>query len=93
MKAIVILGLLSILVIGCSTTGNVVTDNTFKQMCKDDGNKFMTMEPTVDGVPTGQAKCTGCMIGGTHFCNQEEYMKALKSGKDMGSMDSMENMG
>jgi len=86
MKAIIILVFLSLLIIGCSTTGDVVeknlfeVDDSFKEVCKENRHDFMFMEPTVDGIPTGGPLCGGCMIGGTHFCSEAEYLEAVKSG-------------
>ena len=82
MRKILVLGLLGLLVlmIGCAKapTGNVVAEGvSFQELCKSNGNMFMIMQPTVDGVPTGEEPCAGCMLGGSHYCAQEDYQKAL----------------
>ena len=98
MKKIIVVVVLALLVLlaGCAKTptgGVAVEDGAYRELCKANGNMFMTMEPTVDGVPTGEPSCAGCMVGGNHYCGQEEYLKALKNNKeDMSNMDNM-NMG
>ena len=91
-KIIVFVGLLSLLVLlaGClkTPTGNAVADvSSFKTLCQSNGNMFMVMEPTLDGVPTGEPTCAGCMIAGTHYCSMDDYMKALAEGNGKDSMD------
>ena len=96
MRKILVLGLLGVLVlmIGCvkTPTGKVVEAVSFQELCESNGNMFMTMPPTVDGVPTGEPPCAGCMLGGTHYCSQEAYQKALASGKHTGDMGGMDDM-
>ena len=79
---IIAIGLLALLVLiaGCgkTPTGNAVAV-TFKELCQQNSNMFMTMPPTIDGVPTGEPACPGWMIAGSHYCSQEEYLKALGS--------------
>jgi len=92
---VVVLALL-VLLAGCAKTPTgsvVVEDSAYRELCKSNGNMFMTMQPTVDGVATGESACAGCMVDGSHYCDQEEYLKALKSNRgDMPGMDDM-NMG
>ena len=94
MRKELILGLLALLVVmmGCAQTptGNVIVEgNAYQELCKSNGNMFMTMPPTVDGVPTGEPSCAGCMLGGTHYCDLEAYKQALASnhGGNMGDMN------
>ena len=92
MKKMIFLGVLTLalLVAGCAKTptGNVVaTDSSYQELCKSNGNMFMVMSPTVDGVPTGDEPCAGCMISGTHYCSMDDYINALAEGNGKGSMD------
>jgi len=67
-----------LLVAGCansSGTGNP-QESSLKELCTNDGNMFMKMGPVLNGVPTGGAACSGCMIGNSHICDKEEYLKA-----------------
>jgi len=79
MKQITVIGVLLVLVFlaGCAKTptGGV----TYQELCKSNGGMFMTMPPTIDGVATGEPSCAGCMVGRSHFCDQEDYVKALSS--------------
>lgn len=73
---IVLVGVLVILA-GCANTPTgEVTKLTFNERCAKDGNMWMTMGPTLDGVPTGEPACAGCMVGGNHYCSEQEYLKA-----------------
>jgi len=67
---IIYLVLLVLLLAGCAKT------ESLQEVCANDGNMFMTMKPMVNGVPTGDPACAGCMVNGGHFCNLEEYNKA-----------------
>jgi len=78
----VIASLLGILLLaaGCVTRGGNLagsqTDgSSLKELCQADGNMFMKMGPVLNGVPTGEPACEGCMIGNSHICNKEEYIK------------------
>jgi len=83
----IVVGLVAILVVGgyfmfgpSKITGTTTLDNelTFKERCMRDGNMFMTMGPVVNGVPTGEPACAGCMIGNSHICDEAEYIKAMQ---------------
>ena len=76
-KLIISLMLILVLLLAGCATGNVV-NATNEETCKGNGNMWMTMQPVLDGVPTGGAPCPGCMYGGSHFCNEEDYLNAIK---------------
>jgi hypothetical protein len=57
----------------------VVQEFSLKELCAQDGNMFMTMGPILDGTPTGEVACPGCMIGNSHICDIETYLEV--SGK------------
>ena len=80
---LLVIGLLSLLIViaGCAKapTGGAVAESSLKELCMSNGNMFMTMPPTVDGVPTGEPACAGCMLGGGHYCSKEAYLNALAS--------------
>ncbi len=57
-------------------------DYTFEELCKRNGDQWMEMEETRKGKPTSDAKCFGCMIADSHFCDVNgytEYVKRLPS--------------
>jgi|SRR3989344_323181 len=68
---------------GNGVTGNAVgisanavaKELSLKELCAQDGNMFMTMRPVLNGVPTGEPACPGCMIGNNHICDIETYLK------------------
>jgi len=79
----VIASLLGIMLLasGCATGGgNLVGSSTeessLKELCLKDGNRFMKMGPILNGVPTGEPACEGCMIGNSHICDIEDYVNA-----------------
>jgi len=66
------------LIAGCSqSTGQATSEISLQDLCKSNGNMFMKMPPTIDGVRTGEPACAGCMIGMSHYCTIEEYQTAL----------------
>jgi len=80
-KTILLIGLLGLMVLlaGCgkTPTGGAVADMSLQELCQKDGNMFMTMGPVVDGVPTGEPACAGCMVGTGHYCTVDEYLDAV----------------
>ncbi len=56
-----------------------LTGKTFEQLCKDNSDIWMEMEPTLDGNMISQQKCFGCMIKDNHFCNSEDYTNYIKT--------------
>ena len=59
-----------------NTTGGVVAEElSVEELCAQDGNVFMTMGPVIDGVPTGEPACGGCMVGNNHVCDLDTYLK------------------
>jgi len=71
--------LVAVFIAGCqkSPTGNVAGDLSLQELCAQNGGMFMKMMPTIDGVPTGDPACAGCMLGSSHYCDKEQYLKAL----------------
>jgi len=84
MKSILTIAILGLVVIvsGClhggGATGNVVAQETisFEDYCFNNGDHYMTMTPIMNGVPTGEPSCAGCMVGNSHFCDVSEYQAA-----------------
>jgi hypothetical protein len=75
----IIIGLIFIsfvFITGCSQVKNSGSGLSLQELCKQDGNHFMTMMPIIDGDPTGDTACAGCMIGANHYCDLEAYKKA-----------------
>ena len=65
--------------LGSSTGATTLEDGlTFKERCARDGNMFMKMGPVVNGIPTGEPACAGCMIGNSHLCDEAEYIKQMQ---------------
>ena len=55
----------------------------FEEMCKNDGKEWMKMMPMINGVPTGNPACYGCMANeDTHFCDKEEYFAFVDKDHD-----------
>lgn len=75
MKAALSLGItIALLLAGCSPTGKT-TEQSFEELCKSQGKEWMKMMPMIDGIPTGEPPCWGCMANkNTHICNMEEYL-------------------
>ena len=69
---------LALLLVGCKNgpTGNAVAqDLSLKELCTQDGNMFMKMGPVIEGIPTGEPACYGCMIGNNHVCDKNQYLE------------------
>jgi len=55
----------------------------FEEMCKNDRKVWMKMMPMINGVPTGNPACYGCMANeDTHFCDKEEYFAFVDKDHD-----------
>jgi len=77
----VLLGLFLVITIftfGCKQGASLQeSELSLQELCTKNGNMFMKMGPTIDGVPTGEPACAGCMVGASHYCNLEEYKNAI----------------
>jgi len=79
MKIQIIMGIFILFMVGCSDTSQIQAGESLEELCKKDGNMFMKMGPVIDGVPTGDPACAGCMIGNSHICEIEEYKEAREN--------------
>lgn len=52
---------------------------TFEQLCNNNGDQWMVMEPWRDGKKISDQQCEGCMIGSNHFCAPEAYVDYVRS--------------
>ncbi len=50
---------------------------SFEEICKKNGNTWMTMAPIKDGKMTSENACAGCMVGNNHLCSIGEYLQVL----------------
>ncbi len=77
----IILAVLAALSIISVTTKSKITESSglsYQELCVKNGDQWMVMEPWRDGKKMPGEPCTGCMIGGNHYCSQEEYLDHIK---------------
>jgi len=77
MKIIILLLIIGLILIsGCSKSNSI--DIEFKEFCKQHNGVWMKMEPTINGEPTGESACNGCMLeNGDHICNFDKFKELV----------------
>src|SRR3989344_2595261 len=88
---VIILVILAALSIVSVTTKSRITDSaglSYQELCVKNGDQWMMMEPWRDGKKIGGESCSGCMVGGNHYCAQEEYIDHIRK---MNSDSDMQN--
>ena len=68
---------LTLFVSSCAKGGES-SELSLQELCAENGHHFMTMQPVMGGVPTGEPACPGCMIGANHYCDLKEYEAAVE---------------
>jgi len=93
---VIILVILAALSIVSVTTKSRITDSaglSYQELCVKNGDQWMMMEPWRDGKKIGGESCSGCMVGGNHYCAQEEYIDHIrKMNSDSDMQNSMNEM-
>ncbi len=70
---IFVLSILSVLLWSCQERSAELGSLGFQELCQQNGDQWMEMEPIKEGKMLSAQKCFGCMIGENHFCSGEEY--------------------
>ena len=68
-----------VLIAGSKKRSADITGLTYQQLCGQNSDEWMVMEPWVSGKKITEETCAGCMIGDNHFCTSDEYIEYIKS--------------
>ncbi|MEK6951114.1 MAG: hypothetical protein AABX13_05315 [Nanoarchaeota archaeon] len=64
---------LSLFLLSCQKRSTELGSLSFQELCQQNGDQWMEMEPMKEGKMLSTQKCFGCMVGENHFCSGEEY--------------------